>query len=93
MSYSFSVRAASKAEALQKIAAELDKVVAAQAVHAKDRSQAMAAAEAFVGLVAEPSDSQEVSVSVNGSVGWTGEEMNITGASVGVSVGVLQKTA
>lgn len=81
MSYSFSVRAATKAAALAKIVAELDKVVAAQPVHAADRPQAQAAAEAFVGLL-PVDESRDVNVSVNGSISIS------DGAVVGSSIGV-----
>ena len=48
MSYSFAVRAATKAEAREKIAAEFDRAEVAQRCHVTDRAAAQAAALAFV---------------------------------------------
>ena len=84
MSYSFNVTAASKEEAKEKIAAELDKVVLSQPVHAADREQAQAAASAFIDVLADPADGEEIRVSVHGSVGWR-EEGKFTHANIGVS--------
>ena len=47
MSYSFAVRAATKAEAREKIAAEFDRVEVAQACHVTDRAAAQAAGFLF----------------------------------------------
>lgn len=84
MSYSFNVRAATVTAALEQIAAELDKVVASQPIHAKDRDQAFNAVKAFARLLPENTDGHDVVVSMHGSVGTDGSE-NITGAGVGVS--------
>ena len=94
MSYSFSVRAATKAEVLTKVNAELDKVVAAQPVHAGDRQQAYAATEAFLEIIPE-SDDMDLSVSVHGSLGWTedGADKVFSSASVGVSAQLVVKEA
>jgi hypothetical protein len=67
MSYSFSVRGATKGEVITKVADELAKVVTAQPVHASDQAQAQAATEAFVDLLGDD-DAKDVAVSVNGSV-------------------------
>lgn len=94
MSYSFNVRAASKAAAIAAVAAKLDEVAAQQPSHAVDKAQALAAATAFVEVLPEPSDAQDVTVSVNGSVGWTGTwgvDHKLTYAAVGVSAGFVRK--
>jgi hypothetical protein len=88
MSYSFNVRAASKDEAKSAIAAELDKVVAQQQVHTKDRDAAVAAASAFVDMLGDLAESQQYSVSVNGSLGWRAEN-DYTSANVGVSASIV----
>jgi|GEM_PF-882312 len=96
MSYSFNVRAASKAEAKVKVAAELDKVVASQPVHSADREQAMATAAAFIDMLADAGDNQDVAVSVNGWLSWTGEQPvdgGFSGACVGVSASLAAKQA
>lgn len=92
MSYSFNVRAATLAAAVVAVAAELDKVVAAQPIHAADHSAALETAKAFIGLCAEPGDGQEVSVSVNGYVSrYDRDDDAFSGASVGVTVGLVAK--
>lgn len=86
MSYSFNVRAATKVEAKNNVATELAKVVANQPTHAHDQAQAQAAADAFIDLLPDD-DAKDVSVSVNGSMGWSGTyptDHVFTSASVGV---------
>lgn len=87
MSYSFSVTATSKVEAKEKIAAQFDTILASQPVHAADRSSAQAAAEAFVDVLRDPAENEQVAVTVNGYVSWQAEG-EFTGASVGVSAAV-----
>lgn len=69
MSYSFSVRAATKADAIAKVAEEFGRVVASQPIHAADRDGVVAAATAFVNMLGDDAD-KDVCVNVNGSVGW-----------------------
>lgn len=82
MSYSFQVRGSTKLEAIDKLMAEMAKVVEAQPVHVADQAQAIAAAERFVGLLADGVDC-DVCVSVNGSV--IVADGRLTNSSVGVS--------
>lgn len=94
MSYSFSVRGATKTEVTEKIASELDKVVAGQPVHAADKEQAKAAAASFVSILPELGEDQDYSVSMNGSVGglWDGSALaKLTSASVSVSASLVAK--
>jgi hypothetical protein len=71
MSYSFSIRAATKDEAKAAVAAEFDKVVAAQPIHARDKTVALANAAAVIGLLADDApDGFTIGVSLNGYVGW-----------------------
>lgn len=70
MSYSFSVTAATKAEATGKIREQFDTVVAAQPAHSADKEAAVVAAQTLVSLLADPKEGDEVYVSMNGSVGW-----------------------
>lgn len=88
MSYSFSARGSTKAAVLEKIAAEMAKVVAAQPIHAADQAQAVAAAEAFVGVL-PVDETKDVNVSINGSISST--ETGITGASVSVYASNISK--
>jgi len=97
MSYSFSVRGATKAEVIEKIGAELNKVVLSQPIHAADRVQAQAAAEAFLGVIPGKSDNQDFYISVSGSVGWNGilgtADQVLTSAGVSVSANLVAKEA
>lgn len=93
MSYSFTVRAATKAEAKERVAAELEKVVASQSCHAADKAQAQAVADSFIDVLPDD-DSKDVLVSMNGYVSgnWEGSTITrITSASVNVSVGLSAK--
>jgi hypothetical protein len=81
MSYSFTVREATKDAAVTAVDAELKKVLAGQPVHAKDKAQALAAAESFIGLL-DPEESQSVVVSMNGSISTNAA--GVTNASVSV---------
>jgi hypothetical protein len=93
MSYSFTVRAANKAEAKEKVAAEMAKVVENQPVHAGDQEQAKAVAAAFIDLLPDDAD-KDVSISVHGSLGWNGSypsEYVITGASIGASASTVTR--
>jgi len=93
MSYSFNVRGATKAEAMEKVVAELDKVVAAQPVHSADRAQAQAAAEAFIGLIPDSNENQEVAVTASGWVSWdlAGSDTVVKAASANVSASLVAK--
>lgn len=91
MSYSFIASGTTKVEALDAVAAEIVKVVAAQPTHEADRKGAMAAAEAFVGALRDPVEGEQVVVGVSGSLGWTGDEVDapqFTSASVNVSASI-----
>lgn len=68
MSYSFTVRAASKAAALVAVAEKFAEVVKHQPSHAIDEPQVKAVTEAVVGLLVDDSE-RDVSVSVSGSIG------------------------
>lgn len=88
MSYSFSVRAASKEAVLEKVHAELEKIVQQQPVHAVDKAAAFDVASAFVELL--PADEgKDVHVSVNGSVYEPSD--GLQSASVSVSVQRVNK--
>lgn len=91
MSYSFNVRASTKAEAKSKIAAELEKIAVSQPSHAADRAQAQAAAEAFVDVLAEDAD-RDVQVAVNGWLSWS-ESGVFTSACVGVTASLVNREA
>lgn len=89
MSYSFSVRAKSKTEASEKVAAELANVVSSQPVHAADRDQAQAAADAFIALLRDD-ETQDVFVGVSGSVWAVDGGCNSAGVNVNASLSPKQ---
>lgn len=93
MSYGFNVRAATKGEAIAAVEAEFDKVIAAQPCHVADRYAAMKNAEAVIAMLPEPSETQDVTVSMNGYMSWIGnvEDGNFTGASVAASANIMPK--
>lgn len=87
MTYSLSVRAATKAAILAAVAAAFDdQVVARQPVHAKDREQVLANATAAVNLLADD-DTQDVQISLSGSLSWTGADAPGAFRGVNISVG------
>lgn len=95
MSYSFNVRAASKAAVLGLVATKLDEVVQQQGVHAVDRDQAAAAAAAFVGLLPDD-DAQDVQVGLAGYVSgqWQGQDLlRLSAANVSVTVALVPREA
>ena len=100
MSYSFDFTVATKAEAKERVAAELDAVVSVQPVHNQDRGAALAAAHAFIDLLADD-DSKGVRVNVHGSVMWNhnpddpygANKPPLTNTSVGVSAWHVPKAA
>lgn len=73
MSYSLHVRGATKDEAAQALAAELDEMVRELSVHAKDRDSIEANARAVIGLMPEPSEGVDLVVTCNGYITWDGE--------------------
>ena len=87
MSYSFTITAPNKTDAKAATAAKFDEIVAAQPAHAHDRTQALAAADAFIDMLAEDS-TQNVRVAMNGYVSglWTGTDVT-TIQHVAVTVG------
>lgn len=95
MSYSFSLRAATKALVLTAVADKLEVVAAQQACHQRDKAQALAVAEAFVALLPDD-DTRDVQVAMNGHLAgtWEGSDVvSISGAAVSVTVALLPRTA
>ena len=90
MSYSFSVTAADRAEAQEKIAAQFDAVVSNQPEHAADRDAAETAVMAFVDLLTEPSEDQQIAVSVSGYLSWR-ETGKYQSANVSVNANLVSK--
>jgi len=96
MSYSFSVQAATKAEAKAAVEAEFDKVVKFQPVHAQDKPAVLANAGAVIDLLVDD-DTMDISISCNGYVGWGDSADPATvplwSASVSASAGYVKRVA
>lgn len=90
MSYSFTVKAANKAEAKEKVDEAFSGIVAGQTVHKVDRDAAVAAAGAFIDMLGEPQENDEIQVMMNGSLSWSSENV-YTGASVTVQAYLRNK--
>lgn len=93
MSYSFTVTANDKVEALQKIEIEMGNVVRTQVAHKRDQAQALAVAKAFLGLL-EDDKSKSVAVSMNGSLmgTWDGNDLTrVNSASISVSAWLINR--
>ncbi len=93
MSYSFGITGASKADAAAKVAAEFDQVVANQPSHAADKEAAVAAASAFINILREPRDGEQITVSMHGSLGWESASSPVVflSSNVGVSASITAK--
>jgi hypothetical protein len=87
-SYAFSIRAATKTEASEAVAAELANAVAAQPLNAASQSQAQAAADSYIQLVRDDL-TQDITVSMNGWVRTV--EAGLEQASVTVTVALVAK--
>ncbi len=95
MSYSFTVRAATKAEALFKVAAEIEKIAASQPSHEIDKAHAVSLAESFAGFI-DDTEGMDVVIALHGSLGWQGtwggdDGVVITSASVGVNAYLVKR--
>lgn len=90
MSYSFQIRAATKAAAKLAVAAKFEEVATQQKCHERDKAQALAAADAFVDLVSDD-ETKDVVVTMNGYLSgrWEGSDVVFIGdANVNVTAGL-----
>lgn len=90
MSYSFSVKAATKAEAIEAANKKFNEVEAQQPVHALDMSAAKAATAAFVNLLMDDAKCDTV-LSINGSVYVPTEGPRQTSISINAGLDVPRK--
>lgn len=90
MSYSFNARAATKAQVMEKVSAELEKIVAQQPIHSIDRWKAYETATEFLAMLPDEAGEKDFCVSVSGSLGWT-EGNIVTSASVNVGASLVAK--
>lgn len=86
MSYSFAVAASTKAEAASKASEQMAQVAASQSSHVADRQAAEDAAKAFVAVLREPAEGEQVEVRMSGSLSWENpDQTSFISASVNVS--------
>lgn len=94
VSYSFSVSASTKDEAKKLIAEQFALVVKSQPSHAADEPTAIAAGNAFVDLMDDVPEGQEIYVSMYGSLGWNHDAPGkFLSANVSVSANLRKKPA
>lgn len=94
MSYSFTIRAATKAEAKSLIAAKVAEIAHQQPVHATDHDQIVANAHAIVDLLPENVEGREIAATVNGYVSgtWDNEQLTeLTQVSISANIGWVTK--
>lgn len=95
MSYSFTVRAPNKTAAKAAVVEKFDQAVGNQKCHERDRAQALAAADAFVDLVADD-DSKDVYVNMAGSLQgtWEGSDVTrISSANLSITAALMDRQA
>jgi hypothetical protein len=90
VSYSFSAKGKTKAEALAAAEAAMKKVIEGQPIHAQDEAAARKCREEAAALVGEPPADKDYFLSCSGSFSWIGvypDSHIITGASINVFAG------
>lgn len=80
MSFSFNVKAASKAELIEGAEEQLRTVVAAQPAHAHDQDAVAAMVAQYVALADEPAEGAQLNMNVAGSI-WFGHEGALGGVT------------
>lgn len=96
MSFSFGFTVANKELARAKVQAELDNVVIAQPVHAKDKALVLATFDNYLAMISDEATKPgvtELSGSVSGSVSgtWSGSDLiDLTSVNLSISVYVSQ---
>jgi len=93
MSYSFTVRAATKEDAKAQASAKYAEVLQAQPSHATDMAAAEAAAFTVIDLLPAAAD-RDVVVNCSGSVGWRGvwgADHEVTGLAISVGAHLVNR--
>lgn len=88
MSFSFGVKAATKADAVAQATAKMDEVVVAQPKHADDAVLVKTTVEAYTNLLGDD-ETMDIQLSVSGSLGWS--ETQTTNANISVSASLVAK--
>lgn len=87
MSFSFSIRAVTTANAKDQVAAKLAEVAASQPLHEKDIGMIEGIAGTYIDFAGEPAEGKLLAVWVNGSIWFAGDVLG--GASAGVNIGFV----
>ncbi len=90
MSYSFNVTAASKEAAKAEVASKFAEIVSGQPIHERDNAGAVAAANAMIDLLSDPTEESVVVVVMSGYLSWMNED-TFTGASVKIDANIRPK--
>lgn len=91
MSYSFHIKAADKASAVEQVKSEFERIRTSQPAHDADAEQAIAACEAFLGVIHDPAgDGEEILLNVHGSISHMGER-GVKVAQIGINAQVASK--
>lgn len=91
MSYSFTVKAATKEDVKRAVADEIDNMIAVQPAHAKDRAAIIANASACIEMLATDL-SRDIQCSLHGSVSWQHDAPDkVYGVGVNCSVHYVDK--
>lgn len=93
MSYSFQVKAPTKAAAKEAVTAKFDEIVVQQPIHARDRAAVICNAVAVIDLLADD-DSKAIVVSCNGYVSWPSggvEDARLSSASISASASYVDR--
>ena len=91
MSYSFSVKANSKTDAILAAEAAFKAMLVNQPIHAKDEAAAFANVREHIALAKDPDADEEVSIMMHGSI-WV-ENDQVKSCGSGCSVSVMRKTS
>lgn len=93
MSYSFNVKAASKAEAKAAAVAKVEEIVFQQGIHSRDREAIISNINLAVDLL-QDDDSRDVSITANGYLSFGGgsnEEAPISQVSISAGAGLVPR--
>ena len=90
MSFSFGIKAATKADAITQAVAKMDEVVASQDKHSGDAKLVKATVEAYVGLLGDD-ESKDVALSVSGWLSWS--VAHTTAANISVTASLVDRAS
>ena len=95
MSYSFSITANTKEDAITQIRDRFDEIAVSQPTHAADKEAVIVAAHSFVSLLEDPKDGSDIYVNVSGSLSWhwdlSAPPKKFRSANVSITAGLRDK--